>query len=50
VLHLWKNFKSEKSLLQTFVKQNQGCQMVHFQTKISILVNFWRALEWKMLV
>jgi hypothetical protein len=28
----------------------QGCQMVCFQTKNPNLGNFWRALEWKMLI
>jgi hypothetical protein len=27
----------------------QGCQMVYFQNKNTILGSFWRALEWKML-
>jgi hypothetical protein len=27
----------------------QGCQMVHFQTKIFNLGKFWRVLQWKML-
>jgi hypothetical protein len=30
--------------------QNQGCEMVYFQTKNTNLGKFWRALEWKMLV
>jgi hypothetical protein len=30
--------------------QDQGCQMVCFQTKNPDLGKFWRALEWKMLV
>jgi hypothetical protein len=29
---------------------NQGCQMVYFQTKNPNLGKFWMALEWKMLV
>jgi hypothetical protein len=28
---------------------NQGCQMVYFQTKKTILGKIWRALEWKLL-
>jgi hypothetical protein len=28
----------------------QGCQMVHFQTANPNLGNFWRVLEWKILV
>jgi hypothetical protein len=28
----------------------QGCQMVYFQTKNINLGNFWRALDWKMLI
>jgi hypothetical protein len=28
----------------------QGCQMVNFQTKITKLGKFWRALEWNRLV
>jgi hypothetical protein len=28
----------------------QGCQMVCFQTKNPNLGNFWRALDWKMLI
>jgi hypothetical protein len=27
----------------------QGCQMAYFQTKITNLGKFWRALQWKML-
>jgi hypothetical protein len=29
---------------------DQGCQMVCFQTKNPNLGKFWRALEWKMLL
>jgi hypothetical protein len=32
------------------VAQNKGCQMVYFQTKNHYLGNFWRVLQWKMLV
>jgi hypothetical protein len=28
----------------------QGCQMVYFQTKNQNLCNFWRVLQWKMVV
>jgi hypothetical protein len=28
----------------------QGCQMVFFQTKNPKLGQFWRALQWKMLI
>jgi hypothetical protein len=34
----------------TSAENPQGCQMVCFQTKNTNLGNFWRALEWKMLV
>jgi hypothetical protein len=30
--------------------RDQGCQMVHFQTKNPNLGKFWRALEWEMLL
>jgi hypothetical protein len=32
-----------------YPSQNQGCQMVYFQTKNSNLGKFWRALQWKTL-
>jgi hypothetical protein len=28
----------------------QGCQMLHFQTKVQIWANFGGALDWKMLL
>jgi hypothetical protein len=31
-------------------RKKQGCQMVYFQTPNPNLGNYWRALEWKMLV
>jgi hypothetical protein len=37
-------------LSTSFKGQNQGCQMVYFNTKNPNLGIFWRALEWKMLV
>jgi hypothetical protein len=30
--------------------RGQGCQMVYYQTKNNNLGNFWRFLQWKMLV
>jgi hypothetical protein len=35
---------------QRFFRQNQGCQMAHFQTKTPNLGKFWRVSQWKMLV
>jgi hypothetical protein len=32
------------------VGHDQGCQMVCFQTKNTNLGQFWRVLQWKMLV
>jgi hypothetical protein len=29
---------------------DQGCQMVHFQTKNPNLGKFWRAFDWEMLI
>jgi hypothetical protein len=48
-----------RNLFNTFADQpvklfysayEQGCQMVHFQTRDLNLGKFWRALEWKMLL
>jgi hypothetical protein len=30
--------------------KEQGCQMVYYQTKNPNLTNFWRALDWKLLL
>jgi hypothetical protein len=38
---LWTNF---------FFTENQGCQMIYFQTKNPNLGKFWRVLQWKMSV
>jgi hypothetical protein len=32
------------------VTRRQGCQMVYFQTKNFNLGNFWRVLQWKILI
>jgi hypothetical protein len=33
---------------QKIRRDNQGCQMVSFQTKNPNLGKFWRAIDWKM--
>jgi hypothetical protein len=33
------------SFLEVAHFENQGCQMIHFQTKNPILGKFWRALD-----
>jgi hypothetical protein len=40
--------KSDPELGEGYV--NQGCQMVCFQTKNPNLGEFWRVLQWKMMV
>jgi hypothetical protein len=51
----WRYAERLKKVLLTFQNisrsiQEQGCQMVYFQTKNTNLGKFWRALEWKRLV
>jgi hypothetical protein len=36
--------------VKLFSSSSQGCQMVCFQTKNPNLGEFWRALDWKMLI
>jgi hypothetical protein len=36
--------------MQSYRRPQQGCQMVYFQTKNTILDKFWSALDWKMLI
>jgi hypothetical protein len=43
----WSNYASH-CLINAWVFPFQGCQMVYFPTRNSILGKFWIALEWKM--
>jgi hypothetical protein len=42
--------RSVKAFLRQFLRVNQGCQMVHFQTKNPNLSLVWRAFEWTMFI
>jgi hypothetical protein len=47
---LWYGFvpTAVKQIVGTLI--DRGCQMVYFQTKITILGKFWMGLNWKVLV